>query len=217
MTKEKMTIHQALAELKTLDSRIYSAISSSDFVIANKHSNEKINGKPIADYMKDVKSAYQKATDLIERRNAMKRAVIMSNAQTKVVVGDKEYTVAEAIDMKNNGIKNMELLLSKLANCNIRANSEIQMHSGENIEQAAEKYVLSVINSQPKDSKMSIESDAMQAIRKAYIENNTYDKIDPLGVDKLMESMRDNIDSFRTQVDAALSVSNAITVIEFEY
>ena len=44
MTTETMTIHKALAELKTIDARIHSAIESSLPCVANKHSNVKIGG-----------------------------------------------------------------------------------------------------------------------------------------------------------------------------
>lgn len=47
MTTETMTIHKALCELKTLDSRIKKAIEGSVFVFANKHSNAKVSGKTI--------------------------------------------------------------------------------------------------------------------------------------------------------------------------
>ena len=99
MNKERLTVHRALAELKTIDSRITKAINTSKFVIANKHSNEKIDGKPISEVRENMKSAYQKVTDLIARRNAIKRAVVLSNANTNVVVNGVTYTVAEAIDM----------------------------------------------------------------------------------------------------------------------
>ena len=39
MTHEKMTVHKALCELKTLDARITKAIQSSTYVFANKHSH----------------------------------------------------------------------------------------------------------------------------------------------------------------------------------
>ena len=44
MTKETMTIHQGLAELKILDSRIYNTVATSTFCKENIHSNQKING-----------------------------------------------------------------------------------------------------------------------------------------------------------------------------
>jgi hypothetical protein len=56
-----------------------------------------------------------------------------------------------------------------------------------------------------------------KTLRKTYIENNTYDLIDPLDVAKIMEALDAEINEFNAEVDAALSVSNALTVIEFEY
>ena len=64
---------------------------------------------------------------------------------------------------------------------------------------------------------MTVDSDAMKALRKTYIENNTYDLIDPLNVTDLIEKLTEEINEFNTEIDAALSVSNALTVIEFEY
>ena len=57
----------------------------------------------------------------------------------------------------------------------------------------------------------------MKGLRQTYIENNTYDLIDPLDITKVMEALDAEINEFNAEVDAALSVSNALTVIEFEY
>jgi hypothetical protein len=54
MTTEKMTVHKALAELKIIGSRIDSAISTGNYVRANKHSNEKINGVSVDDFKKQM-------------------------------------------------------------------------------------------------------------------------------------------------------------------
>lgn len=72
MTTETMTAHKALTELKVIDECINKAISGTTFTCANKHSNEKISGLPIQDYREYIKSCYQKATDLINRRNALR-------------------------------------------------------------------------------------------------------------------------------------------------
>lgn len=217
MTTEKMTIHKALAELKVIDDRINKAISEGVYVIANKHSNEKIQGMTIEQFKEKMKASHQKVTDLINRRNALKRAVVLSNATTKIKVGNDEYTVAEAIEMKNHGIEFKTNYMRMIASQNLSAQDDINRNSGEAIEKRAEQYVLSVIQAQPKDAKMAIDSDAMQAFRKDYIKNNTYDLIDPLKVNDIIEKMADEINEFNTEVDAALSVSNALTVIEFEY
>lgn len=217
MTKEKMTVHKALAELKTMDDRIMKSIRENTYVLAVKHSAEKINGMTVANFKEKMRSGYQKATDLIARRDAMKRAVVLSNATTKVKVGENEYTVAEAIEMKNHGMEFRSALLRQMNSAYVTAQSELNRNSGETLEKKAEQYVLAVIAAQPKDSKMTVDSEAMKTLRKTYIENNTYDLVDPLDVAKIMETLDAEINEFNAEVDAALSVSNALTVIEFEY
>ena len=64
---------------------------------------------------------------------------------------------------------------------------------------------------------MSVDSEAMKALRKTYIENNTYDLVDPMDIAKIIEALDAEINEFNAEVDAALSVSNALTVIEFTY
>ena len=217
MTTEKMTIHKALAELKTMDDRINKAIRNTTYVLAVKHSADKINGKTVTNFKEDMRSGYQKVTDLIARRDAMKRAVVLSNATTKVNVGDKEYTVAEAIEAKNHGMEFKSALLHQMNNAYVSAQNELSRNGGEALEKKAEQYILAVIAAQPKDSKMSVDSDAMKAMRKEYIENNAYDLVDPMDIAKVIEALDAEINEFNAEVDAALSVSNALTVIEFEY
>jgi hypothetical protein len=216
-TKETCTIHKALAELKTMDDRIAKAIRETSYVLAVKHSAEKINGMTVSNFKDKMRSGYQKVADLIARRDAMKRAVVLSNATTKVKIGDNEYTVAEAIEMKNHGMEFKSDLLRQMNLAYTTAQNELIRNGGEVLEKKAEQYVLAVIAAQPKDSKMSVDSDAMKTLRQTYIDNNTYDLVDPMDIAKVMEKLDAEINEFNAEVDAALSCSNALTVIEFEY
>lgn len=213
MTTEKMNVHKALSELKVLDKRIINAIAN-DFVIANKHSNDKINGIPIVDFNIDMKSHYQQVNDLIERRNALKRAVVSSNAVTKVIVGGVEYTVAEAIEMKNHGMEFYKMLRDELAKQFTKAQTAIMVNSGKNLEERAEKYIVSILSSK-NDAK--IDTKLIDELRAKYIENNTYDLLDPNNVKSGIETLNEMIENFESDIDSALSVSNAVTIIEFEY
>lgn len=216
-TKEQMTVHKALSELKVIDSRINNAIRSGTFVVANKHSNDKIHGMTINEFKNSMKSDFQKVSDLIARRNAIKKAVVASNAVTKVKVGDTEYTVATAIEMKNHGMEFKNTFKKCLESQYAVAKNELDKNSGDPLEKRAENYVLSVIQAQPKDSKMAVDSEAMKNLRAQYIKDNTYDIIDPIGVKDAIEKLDNEISSFITEVDAALSVSNALTVLDIEY
>ena len=217
MTKEQMTAHKALAELKIIDDRINNAIAGGTYVIANKHSNTKIHGMTIDDFKTSMKADFQKVSDLIARRNAIKRAVVASNAVTKVKVGDNEYTVAEAIEMKNHGMEFKNTFKMYIERQYANAKNDLDKNSGDPLEKRAENYVLSVIQAQPKDSKMAVDSEAMKNLRAQYIKDNTYDIIDPIGVKDVIEKLDNEISSFLTEVDAALSVSNALTVLDIEY
>lgn len=213
MTTEKMTVHKALAELKLLDDRIMLAINGCSVCVANKHSNDKIYGLTIEDYKKDVKSKYNKAVDLIKRRKAIKNAVVLSNATTKIVINGAEYTVAEAIEMRQKGL-NYEISLrdhmkKRLSGVKIQVEEE----NGENLEERADNYIAAIYGSKENNGN----SDDIQKVRKAFLESNQYEIIDPLDVQKKIDNLDETISTFLTEVDAALSVSNALTEITIEY
>ena len=111
---EKMLVTKGLNELKLLDSRIHRKIEEGEFVGAAKVSVPNINGKMTKEAFKaNAKADYQSIVDLIKRRNAIKAAIIQSNAITVVEVAGKRMTVAEAID-KKSAIEYEKTLLEKL-------------------------------------------------------------------------------------------------------
>lgn len=213
MTTETMTIHKALCELKILDSRIKKAIEGSVFVFANKHANAKVSGKSIGDYSTEVKAAYQSATDLIARRDAIKRAVILSNATTKVSVGGKEYTIAEAIEMKNHGIPTKQSLLNKLRVDSRRARKDADDNNGEILELRADEYIKNLYA----NADMKNLSDEVRKMRADFIAAQTMELVDPINIDAEMKRLEETISGFTVEIDAALSVSNALTEITVEY
>lgn len=216
MTHETMTVHKALAELKIIDDRIRKAIDDCYYVRAVRSGTSKIDGVPTSTYTDMIKSGYQKANDLINRRNAIKRAVVLSNASTKVNIGGKEYTVAEAIDMKNNGMDYVRYLLSRMTQMYMIAKSKFNDNSGEEIERKANEYVAHILSSQGGNVDKT-DAKQIQALHDSYIANNEFVMLDPLDVGKKIEELDDMIAKFETDVDAALSTSNAITTIEVEY
>lgn len=216
MTHETMTVHKALAELKIIDDRIDSAISNVLFITAVKNGTKKINGVDVESYKETVRSSYQKANDLINRRNAIKRAVVMSNAVTKVTVAGVEYTVAEAIDMKNHGLDGMKMMLNTMVRQHRDATYNFNKHSGDALELKANEYVMNILGSQGNASDKT-DVKQVQALHDSYVANNEFVMIDPIDIEKKIEDIRNRIVEFETDVDAALSVSNAVTTIDIEY
>ncbi len=210
---ETMTIHKALSELKLLDDRIEKEIGSASFAVANKHSNTKISGIPIADYVLSAKDVYKSIRTLINRRNAIKRAVTRSNATTMVTVGGKEYTVAEAIDMKNLGVLHLKQLCATIENQFVRAKSNAEINNGDKLEQRADSYIQSLYQG----ADMKNLGEEVRKMRDDFITAQTMEVLDPIGASKEIAALRDEIDGFMSEVDSALSVSNALTHIDVEY
>ena len=213
MTTETMNIHQALVELKTLDKRIESAIQEGDWVVANKHSNGKISGIDLKDWVENVKSRHQKVTGLIARTEAIKRAVVNSNAVTKVTIAGKEYTVAEAIDMKNHGIERLRALVRRLNHDYTMAKSAADRANGAELERRADDYVRTMIG----NTDVKGMTEEIKRLRDEFIKAQTMELVDPIGVLKQIEMLNEQINAFEINVDSALSVSNALTAIEVSY
>lgn len=211
--KETMTVHKALCELKILDARINKEIDTAKFVVANKHNNQKIGGKAIADFCASVKEKYQSIRTLINRRNAIKRAVIMSNALTKVVIAGKEYTVAQAIDMKTSGNNYLNSLRMTIEDQLAGAVKLAERENGSRLEESANNYMTSMYSG----SDLKNMSDEIKKVRDAFVASQTIDIVDPVDASREIEGLKNQTDAFMADVDSALSVSNALTTIEVEY
>ena len=212
MTKETMTIHQGLAELKILDSRIYNTVATSTFCKENIHSNQKINGVSIEEFKKTVVSGYDKSNDLIKRAIAIKRAITNSNAEKHLKGEYEEYTVAEAIYMKQHGIALKETLLQEMKDQYAKACNKINKENA-NVAEKAKIHLDGIYNS--KEGK--INTSEYETMRKAYVEAHTYEMVDPIHIKDKIDELEDEISKFKAEIDAALSVSNATTDITIEY
>lgn len=213
MMTETMTVHKALAELKLLDSRIEKAIAEGVYCAANKHSNDKIGGVPIDDYIKIMQGGYDRATDLINRQVAIKRAVTLSNATTKVEISGAEYTRAEAIWMKNHGMEFYKTLMNAMQKHYDKAQVQINLENGKDLEQRAEQYVTAIYGQ--KEGKTNTAD--IEKVKADFLKSNQYELVDPLHVLDKIEDLEKKINDFMAEVDSALSVSNALTEITIEY
>ena len=212
MITEKMTIHEALSELKVLDKRINSKIAEGKWCVANKHSNLKIDGKSIQEYKQNTKAQYESVIALMNRRRAIRNALAKSNASTEVQIGSEIYTVSEAIEMRKTGIDLKNYLLNVLSSHMASAQRLVDGGNGDKLQKAADDYIVSLFGNKEK-----IDPETVKKLRDEYIEKNTVDFIDPIFIKDEIASLTEEIDSFTAAVDAKLSMSNAITTIEISY
>lgn len=208
MEKTKMTIHRALSELKLIDAKIEKQISEINPVgIFQK--DKLINGyTKEEDFKTSAISKFQSVSDLIKRKSDIKSAIVLANGTTKVKVGEREMTIADAINFKAV-VKFKYQLISKLKQSHLNSAANLQKNN-----QIVEDNVQKLLEYTFGKESTKVNENDMNAVRKPYIEANSWHLFDPLDVLKKVEEMEKEVSEFEMEVDAALSEINATTFIE---
>lgn len=171
-----------------------------------------MRGLTVAEFNANTKASFDKANDLIKRRNAIKDALNVSNATTIVKIGDQEYTVVQAIDKKNHGMELYKSLRDTMVRQLSKAKTDLERNN-DSLQQKAEQFVTGLMGN--KDAKTN--GDEFDNAVRTYIKSNSMELIDPVGIEKQIEELDEMITAFASEIDAALSVSNALAIIEITY
>lgn len=212
VNENTMTVARALTELKLLDKRIRKETNNLEPVVAVKNSSEKIDGVLTKqEFAEETKSSYQKVTDLIDRRNKVKSAIVDSNSKTTVNVSGKKMTRAEAIERKNS-IDYEIGLLDRLKSTYYSAVTDQEARNAE-VDRRLHSLLESSLSGES-NSKSS--EDDIDNISKPFIRQNEVVLLDPLDIKDKIEELEEDIDGFMSEVDFVLSESNVITNITIE-
>lgn len=201
-----MTITRALAELKLLDSRIDQKIASGEFVyMLSKKNRSNVNPESLKT---TSVASYQSITDLIKRRNRIKSAIILSNANTKVILNNEEMTVAEVIEQKQliNFYRNLygklkeqrQDIKTQVERVNCQVDSELQK-------------ILEINFGKSSGNKTNV--DDIENISKTYRDHNCASMLDCINVDSKIVELEQLINIYETEANFVLSESNALTRI----
>ncbi len=206
---ETMSVQRGLMELKTLGNRITRATQQPfvSFYVGDKGAPQGF--KTPDEFSSYAQGRFDSATDLIKRRNAIKAAIIQSNAVTKVTVAGKSMTVAEAIDRKDS-IVHEKVLLQQLQS----QFSEITRRVAAQ-QQVLDARIDKVLEEEGGKDRKVDDADHARIVKNAESRYKP-NLVDPIGIRKVIEQMEEDISSFELDVDASLSEINARTDIEFE-
>ena len=152
-----------------------------------------------------IRSTYQSIEDLFNQLSRLNQALSLSNATTKVKIGDREYTVAEAIATKAT-MKIRLQLLSKLEQDHATAENDFLTEKARQ-EQRLDNLFRGDRGKSDGDVSLATDIDEFMKRRGSR-------KCDPLNLSTLISKMHDEIAEFETQVDFRLSSINSITMID---
>jgi hypothetical protein len=202
MEKQTMSVTQALAELKLLDKRLQKSLGRVQWMAVSTKTRP-VNEKRLEE---TAKSEYQSYMDLVKRRQSIKQAIVQSNALTKVKIGTWEGTVAEAIEYKT-AISYKQKMLEVMKKQVLDTRSHYDAEE-TNVSTRLDRLLASELG---KDVKTN--PDTIQAITVSFRENNKISVVDPLGLEEKVNQLEEEIESFTSNVDWALSEANGKTTI----
>ncbi len=208
----KISVTRALTEIKHLADRIERA-SNEQFVGLVKGKNAfkvcvSAPSQSVESVSNTLKQNLQAVTSLINRRESLKKAVIISNANTFVNVSGVTMTVAEAIEKKAS-IVFKQRLLNSVSQQYTAYKSRVE---NENAKLSAEINI--AVQAAYANDKGKVDEDQYNAVANPRLERNEFSMIDPNGIDGVIASLKKEIDEFLQEVDFILSESNARTEIE---
>ena len=209
MEKTKITITEALNELKLLDKRIRKAEYDAEYVGAAKKSSDKIGHMTKKDYETKAKADLQSAMDLITRRDKIKAAIVYSNAITEVVVGNTTMTVAEAIEAKTS-IAYRRILLDELVKQYNDAKCDVESYNQKAdlaVDKLREQYI-------GKTTEGKLDTEGFEVLAENYHKLNDYALVDPNNILDVITKLENEINDFESNVNTALVIKNATTFIE---
>lgn len=204
----KITVTQALTDIKKLDKQIAKLTQSGQFILVATKGRVSGFGS-VEEATKHAKSSLDKIRDLMARRALIKSKLTASNAATMVTIAGVPMTVAEAIERKES-IKQDENLLGMLKIQFNKATIQQQKHA-EAVQLEITRKVEQVFGNAKKiDPNDTTYTAVCEQVEKA----NKLELVDPNSLATAIEKLEESIDDFRATVDVELSISNATTSIE---
>ena len=209
----KMSVTRALAELKRLDDRLNRMTTDQSIFVSvavGQGDKQKVLGvsDTVQNVIAQIQSNRDRVNSMIEMRAKIKAAVVASNAATKVKLGTREMTVAEAIELK----KSIEVKRNMLATYRrqvIQANALVTKQNAA-LEAQIETNLATIYGNE----KGKVDASMFEAIAKPQREQKEASLIDPIKINDVIKSLEDEISLVETELDFTLSESNAKTEIE---
>lgn len=217
MAIKKMSLTRVLAEIKLLDKRIEKKITQAVFVDYFKERNKSAGGVNMRlsedDFKKEAIGQYKSIETLMQNRKNLKTALAAANAITTVTVGNVQYSIACAIEVKRS-IVLKKLLLQKMKKqfYDIKAVAD----NGEvTLEHQIRHHIstMSGVSQNNQDENKELIENMVSVL----IEKNRINLMDPLDIRKKIDALDKEIDEFESQIDVVLSEINGKTEVEIDF
>lgn len=230
MAKVVMSLTEALERKKTLEKQIKSLCQEIIFetpspdrskvskllcdIIIGNNDKTVYTGETIDEKIVSSKAYNDKVLALIGNYEKLCSAINIANATTIVKIGNKEMTISEAIALKSNPINDLKLayankLYADFTVCNRKA---IKHNDNECGSDKVAEYIKTLLG---ENNEASVEE--INKLEDNFHKQRDAKVVDTLEAEKLSASIREEVESFRDEVDYKLSEINSKTEITVEF
>lgn len=216
-TKQTMSVTRALATLSSIGDQIAELPLKSTWIAVQIGTGAKAKestGNTVADVTANIQSSFDTMKTLFTKRAALKSAVVLSNANTKVKVGGREMTVAEAIELKS-GVAARKVLIAQMKQAQLKAQASVET-TNKALQAKLDDQILKMLGGDTKSIK-DVDATALEALAKPQRETSEASLIDPGKLADTIKKMEGEITELETELDYTLSEINAKTEISVEY
>lgn len=207
-----MLVCDALDERDFLAKKISDAIKTfKPCAVKRKMDKNLSDGSSVEDFTEKVKRDFQSIQDMIARHKRINRALVLSNATTKIKIKciNEELTIAEAISLRKatNEGTNSQLIAVMMRSFNdAKQNLDILNRKKDQMD---EKYKDTFANSDK-----AITDDDIKNIE-ALTDRYTPELVDPVNCAEKLKELDEQESLILKEIESAIKVSNATTTIEF--
>ena len=214
----QITIHRALAKIKTTEKRIHALLQDGVFVSSVVGQTQVTpSGRSVKDVSAEIRSNYDSVVSLLDNYEALKLAVIRSNSgitketsgleETKI--GDKDMLVAEIIAKQKYAMPLRKEFIHTLAGQLNKVSREI-----ERVNARVHDNLPNVLSNIANGSKETLSEAQVSSISETYYQNNSCFIVDPLKLQDTIKKLQKDYDEFMDEADSRLSEVNALKLIE---
>lgn len=207
----QISVTRALTEVKHLQDRIQRAIGAQFVCNSRGKDTFKVvvgDSRPVAEVENIFKQNLQSVTDLIARRDTLKRKIVDSNAKTPVTIAGNTMTVSEAIEKKGS-MQHKQLLLQSLVQQYRQA-----VITAENHNNKLTQEIDNAVQQAYSNDKGKVDAEQYEAVAKPRLARNEMQVLDAIKIQDVITKLEKEIQDFNSEIDFVLSESNAKTLIE---
>ena len=207
----QISITRALAELKKFEAQIGREMNGGRFVgVGFGRTGATKNGETKEKVSSEIESTFDRISRLFAVREEIKAAIVDSNAIVSVKIGGRLMSVAEAIELKRS-VGFYVSLLATMKTAKTMAERAIEAENAR-----IESLIQTQLQTLYGNEKGKVSADMYSQVADPIKASQSPVLIDPRNIGAEIKRVEEFIESVQTELDFALSESNARTMINVE-